>query len=96
MLLRLWQNWAFILNGGLSFGNGVLADNISGAGVSLNTGAGNVDVTLTHNLQRIPVGYLPMTKSAASDIYTGSVGATKTQITLRGSVGGVTVLLFIL
>ena len=94
MLLKVWQNAAFIWNGGISFGDGSKTDNIAGVWVSVTFAAPNVDQTVTHNLGRIPVGYIPMTKSATCDVYTGSVGATKTQITLRGTTTS-TVLLFI-
>lgn len=94
MLLKVWQNACFIFNGGLSFGDGVHTDNISGVWVSVTFAAPNVDQLVTHNLGRIPVGYIPMTKSAACDVYTGSVAGTKTQITLRGTTTS-TVLLFI-
>lgn len=97
MLQTLWQNLAFVLKGQISFGDGTHVDNISGAWASVpNTGAANTDFTITHNLGRIPVGYLTMTASIATDIYTGSVAATKTQITLRSSAANANITLFIL
>jgi hypothetical protein len=94
MLLKIWQNACFIWNGGISFGDGSKTDNISGVWVTVTFAVANVDQTVTHNLGRVPVGYLAMTKSAACDVYTGSVAATKTQITLRGTTTS-TVVLFI-
>lgn len=94
---RVWEQAARVINGGLSFGAGTTKDNIDGAWVTAVTpGAPNTDFVVTHNLGRIPVGYIVMSKSAACDVYTGSVGATATQLTLRGTVAGVTVTLFIL
>jgi hypothetical protein len=96
MLLKIWQNACFIWNGGISFGDGVHTDNISGVWASVpDTGLANTDFVVTHNLGRIPVGYLTMTASIATDIYTGSVAATKTQITLRSSASHASILLFI-
>jgi hypothetical protein len=94
---RVWEQTARIINGGLSFGAGTNKDNIDGAWIAVTTPAGaNTDFAVTHNLGRIPVGYIVMTKSAACDIYTGSVGGTTTQLTLRGTVNGVTVTLFVI
>src|SRR5208282_6099789 len=96
MLQKILQRWAVIINGNLSFGDGVESDNISGAWVSVSTpGTPNTDFTVTHNLGRIPVGYLPMSKAAATDVYTGSVPATATQLTLRATATGVAIKLFI-
>jgi hypothetical protein len=96
-VLRAWQLLTTVINGQVSFGNGVASDNISGVWATVaDTGAANTDFTITHNLGRIPVGYLVMTSSIATDIYTGSVAATKTQITLRSSAAHAAITLFIL
>jgi len=95
-LLRAWNRLAVIINGRISFGDGTDPDNIDGAWVSVTTpGVANTDFTVTHNLNRIPVGYIIMSKNAACDIYTGSVAATATQLTLRGTVINIDVVLFI-
>lgn len=94
---RAWQLMAQVINGQISFGNGSSSDNISGVWATVaDTGAANTDFTITHNLGRVPVGYLTMTASIATDIYTGSVSATKTQITLRSSTAHAAISLFIL
>ena len=97
-LLHIWQQTAKIVNNHISFGSPATnPDNIDGKWVPFNTGVTpNTDFTVTHNLGRLPVGYLVMNKNAACDIYTGSVAATITQLTLRGTVAGVTGQLFIL
>src|ERR1700732_2804493 len=85
-VLKAWQLMSIVVNGQISFGNGTSSDNISGNWASVpDTGLANTDFTVTHNLGRIPVGYLTMIASIATDIYTGSVLATKTTITLRSS-----------
>lgn len=96
MLRRLYETLARTINGQVSFGDGTHRGNIQGNWVSVTTpGVANTDFTVNHVLGTIPVGYLVMSKAAAVDIYTGSVVATKTQITLRATVAGVAVQLFI-
>lgn len=96
MLQTLWQHLAFVVNGQIGFGDGTNSDNINGVWVPATFGLANTDLTLTHNLGRIPVGYITMTADRATDIYTGSVAATKSQITLRSSVANAVVNFFIL
>jgi hypothetical protein len=96
MLKNVYQNLVTVINGNIGFGDGTNADNISGAWATVITpGTPNTDFVITHNLGRVPVGYLIMIKNAAVDVYTGSTGATKTQITLRATVASVTIKLFI-
>jgi hypothetical protein len=93
---RVWEQTARIINGGLSFGAGVNKDNIDGAWITVpDTGNANTNFAVTHNLNRIPVGYWVMTKDRAVDVYTGSVAATTTVITLKASVANAAVVLFI-
>jgi hypothetical protein len=97
MLQNLWQNLAFVVNGQIGFGDGTHPDNINGVWASVaDTGNANTDFTVVHNLQRVPVGYLVMTASIATDVYTGSVAATKTNLTLRSSAAHAALSLFIL
>jgi hypothetical protein len=93
-----------VIDGRLSFGNAApavdvpykdLSQNLDGVWVEHVTTGPNTDMTITHSLGRIPQGYLVMSKSAACDLYTGSVVATTTQITLRATVSGVTLQIFI-
>lgn len=101
-LTKAWQQLASVVNNNLSFGNPSLPlieggiDNIDGAWCAFNTGAGGVDIVLTHNLLRLPVGYIVMSLSGACSIYTGVGAWTDTTITLRGSVGGVTGYVFVI
>lgn len=90
MLQRLYQQLARLVNGGLTFGDGTSPDNLSVFYSTQTPAVAGVDFTLTHNLGRVPAGYLAIEKSAPCDLYTGSVSPTATQITLRTSVNGVT------
>lgn len=45
--------------------------------------ASNVDLTITHSLNKTPFGYLVIAKSGTCDVYWGSVAATLNTITLR-------------
>lgn len=94
MLRGVYQSLTNVINGNLGFGDGTNADNISGVWKTVVFAAPNADTVVTHNLGRVPVGYIPMSKVAACDVYTGSVAPTKTQLTLRGTVA-TTVTLFI-
>jgi len=97
MLAKYWQQLARIVNGNISFGDGTTADNINGVFASAAVpGTPNTNFVITHNLGRIPVGYLVLGKTAAGDIYDGTVAATKTTLTLRASVASFTVRLFII
>lgn len=90
MLQKLWRNLASVVNGNLDL------TNLNGVRTSVLFSTANTNVTITHNLNRVPVGYIVLTKSQAGDVFTGSVAATATQITLQCSTGGTTVGLYIL
>src|SRR5208282_1661434 len=97
MLQKMWRNLSLIINGQINFGDGTNRNNIDGVWANLTTpGAPNTDFTVTHNLGRIPVGYWIMEKDRAVDVYTGSVVATTSQITLRATVASAVIRLFII
>ena len=96
MLQKMWRNLAGVINGKISFGTGSQSDNIDGVWLTANFSLANTDATFTHNLGRIPVGYLVMTKNQAGNIFTGTIAATTTQITLQSSTAGETATLFVL
>jgi hypothetical protein len=96
LLQKMWRNLALIVNGQISFGDGVNRNNIDGVWANLTTPvAPNIDFTVTHNLGRLPVGYLVTYKDRAVDVYTGSVAATNTTLTLRATVASAAIRLFI-
>lgn len=97
MLIEIWRSLTKVINGRISFGDGTEADNIDGIWAAATTHVTpNTDFTVTHNLGRIPVGYLVVKKAAACDIYDGTIAATTTQITLKGTVSAVAIKLFII
>ena len=96
MLRSVYQNLVNVINGNLGFGDGTNSDNINGVWINVVAPvAPNTDFTLTHNLNRLPVGYWAMTKDRACDVYTGSIPATKTQLTLRATVASAVLRLFV-
>lgn len=95
MIQKVHQQLVRVINGKIGYGDGTTSDNIDGAWVGATFALMNTDLTLTHNLGRIPVGFHVVSKTASCDIFNGTVGWTKTQITLQSSVAGVTVKLFV-
>jgi len=96
MIKNVYQNLVGVINGQIGFGDGTNLDNINGSWINVVAPvAPNTDFTVNHNLQRLPVGYWVMQKDRAVDVYTGSVAATSTQITLRATVASAVLRLFI-
>lgn len=82
------QDVVRILNKGILF-----ADNFDGSIVTANFTAANTNLSLTHNLNRIPTGYVALSLSAAMIIYSGTTESSETQITLKSSAVGTAVIL---
>ena len=97
-----------VINGGVSFGDGpqyananLTADapspagNMAGVIVKHTFVGANTPTTITHNLNRTPVGYLVVEKSAACDVFDGNVNNwSSTSIELEATTTS-TVKLFI-
>src|SRR6266404_8746556 len=97
MLKTVYQNFIQVLNGNIGFGDGTIPDNINGSWINVVAPvAPNTDFTVNHNLGRLPVGYWIMQKDRATDVYTGSVAATATQLTLRATVASAVLRIFII
>lgn len=47
----------------------------------------NLDTIITHDLNKIPYGYIVIAKSGPCDVYWGSVVATPTTVTLKNTDG---------
>ena len=96
MVRKLYEQLARVVNGLISFGNGITRDNIDGEWVTVkDTGAANTDFTVTHNLMRLPVGYFLMNQTKAGVLYQGSVPWTNTTITLKCNVANDDILIFV-
>lgn len=97
VLQTSWQQATGVVNGNLSFGDGVDSDNINGKWVNFITPTTpDTDFFIIHNLGRLPVGYQIHMKSVAADLYNGSQPATDTRICLRSNIGNVEMRVFIL
>lgn len=92
---RAYELIARVVNGRIAFGDTHSNANIDGVWVTVVSSTPNTDFVVTHNLARVPVGYIVMSKSAACDVYVGSVVGTSTQLTLRATAAGVTLVLFV-
>jgi len=55
---QLMQRLEQLLNGTLTFGDGVLSDNILGKFITYTTNPGGAEDVVVHNLGVIPVGFL--------------------------------------
>jgi hypothetical protein len=98
-LEKSWTALARIVNGRLSFGNNTLAkdpsQNLDGAWITFTPVAGTGDIILTHNLGRIPVGYIVMQEvNTFAVVRNGTTPWTKTTLSVEtsgGAGGSVTV-----
>ena len=68
------------VNGGLTF-----AENISCKIVSVTFANVNVEQAINHGLGRVPAGYFPILKSAATNIYLGDSARTSSVIYLKAN-----------
>ena len=96
MIRKLYEQLSRVINGLISFGNGVTRDNIDGEWASVTTPATpDTDFTVAHNMLRIPVGFILMNQTKAGVLYQGSVAWTTTDITLKCSVASDDIVIFI-
>lgn len=76
----LLNNMVSALNGGLTF-----QDNFSQSTQSVQFTAANTEVTVNHNIGRIPVGYLVLGLDQAAIVYNGVQENTSQSLFLRAS-----------
>lgn len=70
--------------------------NIKGTWINVTTPATpNTDFVVTHNLGSVPVGTDVKQKDSPCDLYTGSVPATSSQITMKATAASAKLTLFI-
>jgi hypothetical protein len=94
---RVWEELARVINGRLWFGSVVTGrENLDGIPLlKADTGVANVAFTLTHNLGRVPVGWLVTYIDKATSIYDGGVAWTETTISLKSSTANVRLIVFV-
>jgi len=69
---------------------------LGGVIVAYNTNASvNTADTVSHTLGRIPVGYIPIEKGAAGDVYDGGAAATETTLSLKCTTASNSVTLWV-
>jgi hypothetical protein len=88
------------LRGRISYGgltqNGLQTDNIDGAyGTTSNSGAANTEFVVTHNLNRVPVGFHVIRQNGAGSFYDSGTTWTATQIFLKCSAANLSATFFI-
>lgn len=77
------------LSPAFSPGTNIIQGNVNNTHVKVTFPApGDSDVTITHNLNRLPAKYKLVSANNPVMIYNGSVAPTTTQLTLRGHLGG--------
>lgn len=77
------------LNGNLEFDS-----NLDTKTVTVTFKTANTDLAITHNLGRIPTGYLPSKQSANMVVFDGTKQATTTVSYLQSSAPGTITLIF--
>lgn len=91
------EKLASVINGQVSFGNGVDLDNLQGRWINTITpGVADTNFTVDHNLGRVPVGFLVVAVDKAATIYLGTIASTTTQITLKANAATVVLRIFVL
>lgn len=96
MFRTKWERVTGVINGHIGFGDGVKADNVDLVWLQVTTPVTpDTDFVLTHNLLRVPVGYLIVRSTGQCSVYNGSMAATEHEITLRATVAGVDLSLWV-
>ena len=91
------ERLANILNGQISFGNGVALDNMQGRWANATTPVvPDTDFTVVHSLGRVPVGFITVQIDKAGIIYYGTISATVQNLTLKCSTASTTIRIFVI
>lgn len=84
------DNMASILDKGISFG-----ENFDSSYVTFTTHATpGTEFTVAHNLERVPTGYIPVTKDKAADIY-NTTAPDETNLYLKSSASSAAIKLLV-
>ena len=85
-----------VVNGRLTFGDGIDYDNVAGKWIDYTTNATpDTEDTIAHGLGVIPVGYIVFKQSKAGSLYTGATAWTSSNIYLKCNVASMAVRIFI-
>ena len=95
-LVFYFRKLAQVVNGQISFGDGTDSDNIDGVWISTTSNAiANAEFPVTHNLGRVPAGYLIMSKDDLGIIYDGTTSWTDSTLYLRCNVASMNFKVFV-
>lgn len=72
-----------------------VAPNANPLGLGNFWSGSNSDTTITHNLGRVPIGYIVVSKNKTCDVYTGTIVATLHTITLKNTDGTTDTVIYI-
>ena len=93
----IWEEISRVVNGLIWFGS--VADgrqNMDGVTLNTNTpGGADTNFTLTHNLGRVPVGFIVVNQDKGAVTYRGTVTWTETQLTLKCNTATVNLTIFV-
>lgn len=96
-LQKIYEQLARVINGRISFGDGLQRDNIAGEWASTTTPVSpDTEFSLTHNLGYVPQGWLTLNQNKAASLYSSGTPWTTTKIFLKCDVSTVAVKVFIL
>ena len=72
-------------------------DNISGAEVSfVSSGTADTENTISHNLKKIPTGFIKISQDKPCSVYKGSTLWTKDKIYLKVNVASANITIFLI
>jgi hypothetical protein len=94
---RHLQQIAQCVNGQLSFGSGVDAENVRGKWITyVSNAVADTEDTVAHNLVVVPIGYLVFSVDKAGVVYKGTTTWTTSNLYLKCNAATTTALLFVL
>lgn len=86
----LWRELARAFNGLISFGDGTNKDNIDCVWANgTSPGGANTEFSVTHDLGRVPVGYILVKSDKSANIYDGPTAWTTSLIYLKADQASV-------
>jgi len=87
---RIYEQISDILNGGATFG-----DNMSASIQALTFDAANKESVLKHNLGRVPIGFITISKSVDMNLFNGPTAWSNENIYIQSSAAGTATVIII-